>query len=120
VRLDMSEFMERQTPWARLLGAPPATWATEGRRPAQPSDSGAALLPCCCSIEVGEGHPEVFQPVVQVLDDGPPHRFPGRTVDFRKHRLVVMTSKTWPKAPPSSSAPVRTQQDHEANLECRP
>jgi len=89
VRLDMSEFMERNAV-ARLLGAPPGYVGYEEggqlteavrRRPY------AVLL----LDEVEKAHPDVFNILLQVLDDGRLSDSQGRTVDFR-HTVVVMTS----------------------------
>ena len=89
VRLDMSEFMERNAV-ARLVGAPPGYVGYEEggqlteavrRRPY------AVLL----LDEVEKAHPEVFNLLLQVLDDGRLTDSQGRTVDFR-HTIVIMTS----------------------------
>ena len=89
VRLDMSEFMERNAV-ARLLGAPPGYVGYEEggqlteavrRRPY------AVLL----LDEVEKAHPDVFNVLLQVLDDGRLTDSQGRTADFR-HTVVVMTS----------------------------
>ena len=89
MRLDMSEFMERNAV-ARLVGAPPGYVGYEEggqlteavrRRPY------AVLL----LDEVEKAHPEVFNLLLQVLDDGRLTDSQGRTVDFR-HTVVIMTS----------------------------
>ncbi|MCB4389127.1 ATP-dependent Clp protease ATP-binding subunit [Synechococcus sp. MU1617] len=89
VRLDMSEFMERNAV-ARLIGAPPGYVGYEEggqlteavrRRPY------AVLL----LDEVEKAHPDVFNLLLQVLDDGRLTDSQGRTVDFR-HTVIVMTS----------------------------
>jgi len=89
VRLDMSEFMEKHSV-ARLIGAPPGYvgyeqggYLTEAvrRRPYS-----VILLD-----EVEKAHPDVFNILLQVLDDGRLTDSQGRTVDFR-HSVVVMTS----------------------------
>ena len=89
MRLDMSEFMERNAV-ARLIGAPPGYVGYEEggqlteavrRRPY------AVLL----LDEVEKAHPDVFNLLLQVLDDGRLTDSQGRTVDFR-HTVVVMTS----------------------------
>ena len=89
VRLDMSEFMERNAV-ARLIGAPPGYVGYEEggqlteavrRRPY------AVLL----LDEVEKAHPDVFNLLLQVLDDGRLTDSKGRTVDFR-HTVIVMTS----------------------------
>jgi len=89
VRIDMSEFMERHSV-ARLIGAPPGYvgyeeggYLTEAvrRRPY------AVLL----LDEIGKAHPDVFNILLQVLDDGRLTDGHGRTVDFR-NTVIVMTS----------------------------
>ncbi len=89
VRLDMSEFMERNAV-ARLLGAPPGYVGYEEggqlteavrRRPY------AVLL----LDELEKAHPDVFNVLLQILDDGRLTDSQGRTVDFR-HAVVIMTS----------------------------
>ena len=88
-RIDMSEFMEKHSV-ARLIGAPPGYigyeeggYLTEAvrRRPYS-----VILLD-----EVEKAHPEVFNILLQVLDDGRLTDGHGRTVDFR-NAVVVMTS----------------------------
>jgi ATP-dependent Clp protease ATP-binding subunit ClpB len=89
VRIDMSEFMEKHSV-ARLIGAPPGYvgyeeggYLTEAirRRPYS-----VILLD-----EVEKAHPDVFNVLLQVLDDGRLTDGQGRTVDFR-NAVVVMTS----------------------------
>jgi len=89
VRIDMSEFMEKHSV-ARLIGAPPGYvgyeeggYLTEAvrRRPYS-----VILLD-----EVDKAHPDVFNVLLQVLDDGRLTDGHGRTVDFR-NTVVVMTS----------------------------
>ncbi|MGX2032811.1 MULTISPECIES: ATP-dependent chaperone ClpB [Methylocaldum] len=89
VRIDMSEFMEKHSV-ARLIGAPPGYvgyeeggYLTEAvrRRPYS-----VILLD-----EVEKAHPEVFNILLQVLDDGRLTDGHGRTVDFR-NTVIVMTS----------------------------
>ena len=89
VRLDMSEFMEKHSV-ARLIGAPPGYvgyeeggYLTEAvrRRPYS-----VILLD-----EVEKAHPDVFNVLLQVLDDGRLTDGQGRTVDFR-NTVIVMTS----------------------------
>ncbi|MGC8487432.1 MAG: AAA family ATPase, partial [Clostridia bacterium] len=89
VRIDMSEYMERHAV-ARLIGAPPGyVGYDEGgqlteairRRP-----YAVVLLD-----EVEKAHPEVWNVLLQVLDDGRLTDGAGRTVDFR-HTVIIMTS----------------------------
>ncbi len=89
VRLDMSEFMERNAV-ARLLGAPPGYVGYEegGQLTEAVRRRPYALL---LLDEVEKAHPDVFNVLLQVLDDGRLSDSQGRTVDFR-HTVVVMTS----------------------------
>ena len=89
VRIDMSEFMEKHSV-ARLIGAPPGYvgyeeggYITEAvrRRPYS-----VILLD-----EIEKAHPDVFNVLLQVLDDGRLTDGQGRTVDFR-NAVIVMTS----------------------------
>jgi ATP-dependent Clp protease ATP-binding subunit ClpB len=89
VRIDMSEFMEKHSV-ARLIGAPPGYVGYEEgghlteavrRRPYS-----VVLLD-----EVEKAHADVFNILLQVLDDGRLTDGQGRTVDFR-HAIIVMTS----------------------------
>lgn len=89
VRIDMSEYMEKHTV-ARLIGAPPGYVGFEEggqlteavrRRPY------AVIL----FDEIEKAHPDVFNVLLQVLDDGRLTDGQGRTVDFR-NTLIIMTS----------------------------
>jgi len=89
VRLDMSEYMEKHSV-ARLIGAPPGYVGYEEggalteavrRRPYQ-----VVLFD-----EIEKAHPDVFNVLLQVLDDGRLTDGQGRTVDF-KNTLIIMTS----------------------------
>jgi ATP-dependent Clp protease ATP-binding subunit ClpB len=89
VRVDMSEYMEKHSV-ARLIGAPPgyvgyeeggALTETVRRRPYQ-----VVLFD-----EIEKAHPDVFNVLLQVLDDGRLTDGQGRTVDF-KNTLIIMTS----------------------------
>ncbi len=89
VRIDMSEFMEKHSV-ARLIGAPPGYvgydaggYLTEAvrRRPY------AVIL----FDEIEKAHPEVFNVLLQILDDGRLTDGHGRTVDF-KNTIIIMTS----------------------------
>ncbi len=89
VRLDMSEYQERHTV-ARLIGAPPGYVGY---------DEGGQLTeavrrrPYCVLLldEIEKAHPEVFDVLLQVLDDGRLTDGQGRTVDFR-NTVLIMTS----------------------------
>jgi ATP-dependent Clp protease ATP-binding subunit ClpB len=89
VRIDMSEFMEKHSV-ARLIGAPPGYvgyeeggYLTEAVR----------RRPYCVILldEIEKAHPDVFNVLLQVLDDGRLTDGQGRTVDFR-NTVVIMTS----------------------------
>jgi len=89
IRLDMSEYMEKHTV-ARMIGAPPGYVGYEEggalteavrRRPYQ------VIL----FDEIEKAHPDVFNVLLQVLDDGRLTDGHGRTVDFR-NTLIIMTS----------------------------
>ena len=91
VRLDMSEYQEKHTV-SRLIGAPPGYVGYEEggqlteavrRRPYR-----VILLD-----EVEKAHPDVFNSLLQILDDGRLTDGHGRTVDF-KNTVVIMTSNT--------------------------
>ncbi len=89
IRLDMSEYMERHTV-ARLVGAPPGYIGY---------DEGGQLTeavrrqPYAVVLfdEIEKAHPDVFNALLQVLDDGRLTDSHGRTVDFR-NTVVIMTS----------------------------
>ena len=89
IRIDMSEYMEKHSV-ARLIGAPPGYVGYEEggalteavrRRPYQ-----VVLFD-----EIEKAHPDVFNVLLQVLDDGRLTDGQGRTVDFR-NTLIIMTS----------------------------
>jgi ATP-dependent Clp protease ATP-binding subunit ClpB len=89
IRIDMSEYMEKHSV-ARLIGAPPGYVGYEEggalteavrRRPYQ------VIL----FDEIEKAHPDVFNVLLQVLDDGRLTDGQGRTVDFR-NTLIIMTS----------------------------
>jgi ATP-dependent Clp protease ATP-binding subunit ClpB len=89
IRIDMSEYQERHTV-ARLIGAPPGYIGY---------DEGGQLTeavrrkPYCCVLldEVEKAHHDVFNVLLQVLDDGRLTDAKGRTVDF-KNTVIIMTS----------------------------
>jgi ATP-dependent Clp protease ATP-binding subunit ClpB len=89
VRIDMSEYMEKHSV-ARLIGAPPGYVGYE---------EGGSLTEAVCRRpyqvilfdEVEKAHPDVFNVLLQVLDDGRLTDGQGRTVDFR-NTLIVLTS----------------------------
>ena len=89
VRIDMSEYMEKHAV-ARMIGAPPGYVGY---------DEGGALIEAVrrrpyqvvLFDEIEKAHPDVFNVLLQVLDDGRLTDGQGRTVDFR-NTLIVMTS----------------------------
>ncbi|MBG0777601.1 MAG: ATP-dependent chaperone ClpB [Desulfovibrionaceae bacterium] len=89
VRLDMSEYMEKHSV-ARLIGAPPGYVGY---------DEGGQLTeavrrkPYCVLLfdEIEKAHPDVFNALLQILDDGRLTDSKGRTVDF-KNTIIIMTS----------------------------
>jgi ATP-dependent Clp protease ATP-binding subunit ClpB len=89
IRVDMSEYMEKHSV-ARLIGAPPGYVGY---------DEGGALTeairrrPYAVVLfdEIEKAHPEVFNVLLQVLDDGRLTDGKGRTVDF-KNTVIIMTS----------------------------
>ncbi len=89
VRLDMSEYMEKHSV-ARLLGAPPGYVGYE--EGGQLSEA-VRRRPYSVVLfdEVEKAHPDVFNVLLQVLDDGRVTDSQGRTVDFR-NTVIVMTS----------------------------
>jgi len=89
IRIDMSEYMEKHSV-ARMLGAPPGYVGYE---------EGGALTeavrrrPYCVVLfdEIEKAHPEVFNVLLQLLDDGRLTDGQGRTISF-KNALIIMTS----------------------------
>ncbi|HXB63559.1 MAG TPA: AAA family ATPase [Solirubrobacteraceae bacterium] len=103
VRLDMSEYMEKHTV-SRLVGAPPGYVGYEEggqlteavrRRPYS-----VVLLD-----EIEKAHPDVFNTLLQVMDDGRLTDGQGRTVDF-KNTVLIMTSNINVAADPSADGEV--------------
>ena len=82
VRIDMSEYMEKYSV-SRLIGAPPGYVGY---------DEGGQLTDSVVLFdEVEKAHPDVFNVLLQVLDDGRITDSQGRTVDF-KNTILIMTS----------------------------
>jgi ATP-dependent Clp protease ATP-binding subunit ClpB len=89
IRIDMSEFMEKHSV-ARLIGAPPGYVGYEeggGLTEAVRRKPYSVIL----LDEIEKAHPDVFNVLLQVLDDGRMTDGQGRTVDF-KNTVIVMTS----------------------------
>jgi ATP-dependent Clp protease ATP-binding subunit ClpC len=95
IRIDMSEFMERHST-ARLVGAPPGYVGFEEggqlTEKVRRKPYSVVLLD-----EVEKAHPEVFNILLQVLDDGRLTDGKGRTVDFR-NTVIIMTSNVGAEA----------------------
>ncbi len=89
LRFDMSEFQERHTV-SRLVGAPPGYVGYEeaGQLTEQVRRRPYSVL---LFDEIEKAHPDVFNILLQILDDGRLTDAQGRTVDF-KHAVVIMTS----------------------------
>ncbi len=89
VRIDMSEYMEKHAV-SRLIGAPPGYVGYE--EGGQLSES-VRRKPYSVILfdEIEKAHPDVFNVLLQVLDDGRITDGQGRTVDFR-HTVIIMTS----------------------------
>jgi ATP-dependent Clp protease ATP-binding subunit ClpB len=89
VRIDMSEYMERHAV-ARLIGAPPGYVGYEegGQLTEQVRRRPYAVI---LFDEIEKAHPEVFNILLQIMDDGRLTDGKGRTVDFR-NTVIIMTS----------------------------
>ena len=89
IRLDMSEYMEKHTV-SRLVGAPPGY---VGYEEGGQLTEAVRRRPYSVVLfdEVEKAHPEVFNALLQILDDGRLTDGQGRTVDF-KNTIVIMTS----------------------------
>jgi ATP-dependent Clp protease ATP-binding subunit ClpB len=89
IRLDMSEYMEKHSV-SRLIGAPPGyVGYDEGGQLTEP----VRRRPYCVILfdEIEKAHPDVWNTLLQVLDDGRLTDGQGRTVDF-KNAVIVLTS----------------------------
>ena len=89
IKIDMSEFMERHSV-ARLVGAPPGYIGYE-----EGGQLTEAVRRKCYSVvlldEIEKAHPEVFNILLQIMDDGRLTDAKGRKVDFR-NTIIIMTS----------------------------
>jgi len=89
IRLDMSEYMEKHTV-ARLIGAPPGyVGYEEGGQLTEAVKRRPYALVLLDEIE--KAHPDVFNVLLQILDDGRLTDGQGRTIDF-KNTIIIMTS----------------------------
>jgi ATP-dependent Clp protease ATP-binding subunit ClpB len=89
IRIDMSEYMEKHSV-ARLIGAPPGY---VGYEEGGQLTEAVRRKPYCVILfdEVEKAHPDVFNVLLQVLDDGRITDSQGRTVDF-KNTIIILTS----------------------------
>jgi ATP-dependent Clp protease ATP-binding subunit ClpB len=95
VRLDMSEFMEKHSV-ARMIGAPPGS---VGYEEGGQLTEAVRRRPYCVVLfdEIEKAHPDVFNALLQILDDGRLTDGQGRTVDF-KNAVLIMTSNVGSQA----------------------
>ena len=91
IRLDMSEYMEKQSV-SKLIGAPPGYAGYEDLQTGQLTDK-VRTKPYCVILfdEIEKAHPDVFNLLLQILDDGRLTDSKGRTVDF-KNAVIILTS----------------------------
>ena len=91
IRLDMSEYMEKQS-ISKLIGAPPGYVGYEDMQTGQLTDK-VRTTPYCVILfdEVEKAHPDVFNLLLQILDDGRLTDSKGRTVSF-KNAVIILTS----------------------------
>ena len=110
LRLDMSEYMERNAV-SRLLGAPPGYVGYEegGQLTEAVRKRPYAVL---LLDEIEKAHPEVFNILLQVLDDGRLTDSQGRTIDFR-NTVIVMTSNLASKAILNNSLQVQSENSNQ-------
>ena len=96
VRLDMSEYQERHTV-SRLIGAPPGY---VGYEEGGQLTEAVRRKPYSVVLfdEIEKAHPDVFNMLLQILDDGRLTDAQGRTVDFR-NTVIIMTSNIGSRAP---------------------
>jgi len=91
LRLDMSEYMEKQS-ISKLIGAPPGYAGYEDLQTGQLTDK-VRTNPYCVVLfdEIEKAHPDVFNLLLQILDDGRLTDSKGRTVSF-KNAVIILTS----------------------------
>src|SRR5207245_7481456 len=101
IKLDMSEFMEKHNV-SRLIGAPPGYVGYDDA--GQLTDTVRRKSYCLILLdEIEKAHPEVFNMLLQVFDDGHLTDAKGRRVDFR-NTIIIMTSNLAQKLLKSESA----------------
>ncbi len=103
VRIDMSEYMEKFSV-QRLIGAPPGTWAMT--RVASSPRPCAVPYSVILMDEMEKAHPDVFNILLQVLDDGRLTDGQGRVVSF-KNTIIIMTSNVGSQAIAAGEQPAR-------------
>ena len=93
IRLDMSEYIEKQSV-SKLIGAPPGYVGYEDMQTGQLTDK-VRTKPYCVVLfdEIEKAHPDVFNLLLQILDDGRLTDSKGRTVSF-KNAVIILTSNT--------------------------
>ena len=91
IRLDMSEYMEKQS-ISKLIGAPPGYVGYEDLQSGQLTEK-VRTTPYCVILfdEIEKAHPDVFNLLLQILDDGRLTDSRGRTVSF-KNAIIILTS----------------------------
>ncbi len=91
IRLDMSEYMEKQS-ISKIIGAPPGYVGYEDLQTGQLTEK-VRTTPYCVILfdEIEKAHPDVFNLLLQILDDGRLTDSKGRTVSF-KNAVIILTS----------------------------
>ncbi len=91
IRLDMSEYMEKQSV-SKIIGAPPGYVGYEDLQSGQLTEK-VRTKPYCVILfdEIEKAHPDVFNLLLQMLDDGRLTDSKGRTVSF-KNAIIILTS----------------------------
>ena len=91
IRLDMSEYMEKQSV-SKLIGAPPGYAGYDDSQTGQLTDK-VRTKPYCVILfdEIEKAHPDVFNLLLQILDDGRLTDSKGRTTSF-KNAVIILTS----------------------------
>ena len=91
IRVDMSEYMEKQS-ISKLIGAPPGYVGFDDLQSGQLTDK-VRTKPYCVILfdEIEKAHPDVFNLLLQILDDGRLTDSKGRTVSF-KNAVIILTS----------------------------
>ena len=113
VRLDMSEYMEKHTV-AKLIGSPPGyVGYSEGGQLTEAVRSKPYTV--VLFDEVEKAHPDVFNLLLQILDDGRLTDSKGRTIDF-KNALIIMTSNVGAKIIEKESG-IQTRKPSSSNFD---